>query len=157
MIRKSLAAVATCMTLLAGCSDKSSQETAPVGGSTTAVHPAGEGASNAFERDKPVTAKDFVAPGVTLTVNPNPYSSCDFPKGHAVVSVGFDARPAGAKHVQIWIQGANAKATLWGQAPGFSPAHPTGNWINDGSRLVLVDLGANNILAITTVHAAPCQ
>lgn len=109
-----------------------------------------------FRKGAVVTHEDFAKEGVTLSVAPNPYRSCDFPKGQAVVTVGYDARPAGINHVQIWVQRSNGHQDLWGQSPGSSPPTPTGKWMDEGSRLLLVDLNAGELIAATTVHAAPC-
>lgn len=146
--------------LLAGCNDNrpASVETSPTAAKPAAAAagaPVGE--PRAFASGTAVTDPDFAATGVTLSVTPNPYNGCDFPHGQAVVDVGFDARPAGIKHAQIWVQGRGGKQQLWGQAPGFKAAQPTGKWMTDGMKLLLVDMDAGKLVAATTVHAAPCR
>jgi len=146
--------------LLAGCNDNrpasvETSSTATKPAAATAAAPAGE--PRAFVNGTAVTDPDFAAAGVTLSVTPNPYNGCDFPHGQAVLDVGFDARPAGIKHAQIWVQGRGGKQNLWGQAPGFSAPHPTGKWMVDGMKLLLVDMDGGKLVAATTVHAAPCR
>lgn len=155
MTSKRLFFTAIVVATLAGC-NSSTPPAGPGKAASSAPAPV-KSASQAFQKGTPVAGEDFVAPGISLTVTPNPFSSCDFPKGQAVVNVGFDTRPAGIKHAQIWIQRTDGMQVLWGQAPGFSDPRPTGNWMSDGAKLLLVDLDTSNLVAVTTVHAAPCK
>lgn len=149
------------MTLLAGCNDnrQAGTESPKPAASSSAAAPAAVavGEPRPFVNGTAVTDSDFAAHGVTLTVTPNPYSACDFPQGHAVVDVGFDARPAGIKHAQIWVQRVGGKQNLWGQAPGYKASQPTGKWMVDGMKLLLVDMDGSKLVAATTIHAAPCH
>jgi hypothetical protein len=148
------------VTVLAGCNDNrpAGVETAkPAAATSTASAAAPAGEARPFVNGTAVTDGDFAAPGVTMTVTPNPYNGCDFPHGQAVVDVGFDARPAGIKHAQIWVQGRGGKQNLWGQAPGYKAAQPTGKWMVDGMKLLLVDMDGGKLVAATTVRAAPCR
>lgn len=155
MTNKRVLLIATAVALLAGC-NKNAPEAAQNAAAPNAPV-AAKGGSHSFQKGTPVTGEDFVAQGVNITVAPNPFSNCDFPKGQAVVNVSFDARPAGIKHAQIWVQRIDGMQVLWGQAPGFAESRPTGNWMSDGSKLLLVDLDNNNLVGVTTVHGAPCK
>ncbi len=148
---KTIYLIATAAVLIAGCSDNQQAGSNKAGATKPAV-----GVAQAFVKGTPFTGPDFAVPGASITVDPNPYSACDFPKGQAIVNIGFDARQAGAKHVQILLQGAHGKPQLWGQAPGVSASHPTGKWITDGVKFLLLDMATQKLIAVTTVHATPC-
>jgi hypothetical protein len=140
--------------VLAGCGKENPPAKNEAAASAPKTAPTG---SRVFQRDVAETGDDFIVSGVTLSVAPNPFNSCDFPKGRAIVNVGLDSRPAGIRHVQIWIQGSNGKQLLWGQAPGISPVHPTGPWMSDGSKLLLVNADDGKLIAAQTIHATPCK
>lgn len=110
-----------------------------------------------FQSGDAVSVPDFAVPGARLSVSPNPFRACDFPRDQGVVTIEYDARDAGAKHTQIWFQRRNGKQDLWGQAPGRMTATPTANWAHDGMRVLLVDLDASTVLAVTTIHAEQCE
>ncbi len=139
--------------IVAGCSDRSQTESPKTEASTKALVAQPE----RFEQGHVVTAKDFAGDGVTLKIHPNPFRSCDFPKGGAVVTIEYDARPAGIKHTQAWFEQANGKQVLWGQAPAYMPPNQTGNWVHEGMKLLLVDVDTRQLIAVRTVHAAACQ
>lgn len=139
--------------VVAGCSDRSQT------GSKTEASTKGPNVQAAaiFEQGHLVTVKDFTSDGVTLKIDPNPFRSCDFPKGGAVVSVEYDARPAGVKHTQAWFEQSNGKQVLWGQAPAHMSPNQTGPWVNDGMKLLLVDVDTRKLIAVSSIHAAACQ
>ena len=110
-----------------------------------------------FEKGVQVTVPDFLAPKLSLSIIPNPYSRCDFPKGGVPLTIEYDAREAGSRHTQIWLQQRNGKQSLWGQSPGRMPATKTGNWAHDGMKVVLVDVDTTDMLAAQTIHADDCK
>jgi hypothetical protein len=73
-----------------------------------------------------------------------------------VVSIGYDAHPAGVKHTQLWFQDRNGKQKLWGQSPGMSKAAKTGPWMQDGMKVLLVDVTNSQLLAVQTMRADAC-
>jgi hypothetical protein len=154
---KKMLPIAALAILFAGCSNNNEQAAAPAAGSAAAPAATTASAGQAFQKGTAVTVADFALPGVTLTIDPNPYSGCDFPKGHAVLNIGYDARPAGVKHSQIWIQQVNGKQVLWGQSPGQIKAIPTGPWMVEGTRVLVVDFVTGKLVAASTVHAAACN
>jgi len=153
--------IAALAVLLSACSDTSHEPTATSAPSSV-PSPANEstgtsGLPAAFRKDVIVSMPDFMAPNVKLSVTPNPYDACKFPKGEATVTIEYDARDAGAKHTQLWFQRSNGKQVLWGQAPGRMSANPTGNWAHEGMKVLLVDVDAGVLLAVTTIHADDCK
>ena len=148
---KTIYLIATAAVLIAGCSDNQQTGSTKAGATKPAA-----GVAQAFVTGTPFTGPDFAVAGAAIIVDPNPYSACAFPKGQAIVNVGFDAREAGAKHVQILVQGTHSKPQLWGQAPGVLATHPTGKWITDGVKFLLLDMTTQKLIAVTTVHATPC-
>lgn len=153
---KTITVAATLLVVLGACSNEHSPAN---GGAQVApkTAQAPQATPSVFQKGVLVTTPDFSAPSVTLTIDPNPYSRCDYPNGRAVVSIGYDAHPAGVKHTQLWFQNKNGKQGLWGQGPGLSPPTKTGEWIHDGMKVLLVDVSNNNLLAVQTVHAAECK
>lgn len=113
--------------------------------------------SSVFEKGVLVATPNFIAPEVVLSITPNPYNRCEHPDGKAVVTIQYDARPAGVKHTQLWFQRSNGKQVLWGQSPGTIPATESGKWANEGMKVLLVDVDNGNLLAVQTIHADDCK
>lgn len=123
--------------------------------SPQAAAPAAPQSEQVFHEGTPFAGADLATDGVTFTVEPSTLG-CDAPKGKGVVTVSFDARPAGFKHARVYIQGTNGKQSLWSQSPGAMDARPTGPWMGDGMRFLLVDVDSGKLLAVRTMHAARC-
>jgi hypothetical protein len=154
---KMLICVAITAIALTGCNDTSHE---PADGNAAQTTPTASLPANSqgrvFRNGSIVSDADFVGDNVQLTVTPNPYDACVFPKGEVPLSIAYDATGAGARHTQIWFQRSNGKQVLWGQAPGKMAANSTGKWAHEGMKVLLVEAQTGKLLGISTIHAHAC-
>lgn len=152
---KNKIALATFLSLM-GCSAPPPPEPSADAAATSA-QPASPAEVLVFQKGVAVAAANFMVPGVALSITPNPYDRCEFPKGAAPLSISYDARKAGAKHTQLWLQQRNGRQALWAQSPGRMDATTTGKWAHEGMKVLLVNLDDGRLLAVETIRAGACK
>ena len=141
MISKTILATAVLAMLAAGCS-KNDEPVAAV------------------PQPNPVVAAPKVEqvatlPGITFEVTPSEFRLCDADKGHIVAKLSWDVRQAGVRYVDILVSrgGSEPKLFLTGKANG---ERDTGNWVQDGSELILQNTANKQTLATRKVSGKSC-
>lgn len=137
MINKMVMVAAVLATLaLAGC--KKEQAEAPK------FEPAD---SNAQATQVPAAEAPFVpVEGVVFEASPSEFRSCDVANGRAKTTVKWDVTQAGFKYVNVLVVNGDAEPKLFmtGKEAG---ERETGQWIVDGTKLLLQDASSKRKLA----------
>jgi hypothetical protein len=93
--------------------------------------------------------------GVKFAVTPNEFRKCDAANGRTVAHVSWDVTAAGTQFVNVLVGSGEGAPKLFitGKATG---EHDTGNWVVDGTQLILQDAANKHTLAMVTVKAKDC-
>ena len=93
--------------------------------------------------------------GIKFDVTPAEFRKCDASNGRIVAHVSWDASAAGAQFVNVLVgnEGAEPKLFTTGKASG---ERETGNWVVDGTQLILQNAANKQKLAVVTVKAKDC-
>jgi len=90
-----------------------------------------------------------------LTVDPAVVDACTHPDNLAAVNVTWDATAAGTEGIQIFLQDAAGAKKLW-SAAGAKGSQETGQWMADGSQVILVNGADSRELGRVGIKFTPC-
>jgi hypothetical protein len=143
---RTIAIATVAVALVAGCSR--SDETAVGRHDANAPQPNPVTAASKAEQSAPVA-------GVTFEVTPLQFRKCDAVKGRTVVNVKWDVTAAGVQYVNVLINSGGAEPTLFttGKATG---ERKTGNWVVDGTQIILQNAANKKQLATVTISGQDC-
>lgn len=138
MINKLVMTAAVVATLsLVGCNEDQAEE-ATFEPATSEIKETAQAAA--------VEAQFIPVEGVVFEASPNQFRSCDVANGRAQTTVKWDVTQAGIKYVNVLVVNGDDEPKLFMTAKDAGERE-TGQWIVDGTVLILQDASNKQMLA----------
>lgn len=95
-------------------------------------------------------------PAGALTLKPGGIDRCKTSDGPVSIEVSWDARAFGTEGVHVFLQNPNEERKLWSSA-GAVGSEKTGEWMQDGSTVILVNAVNGKDIANLTMRDVACD
>ncbi|MDO5611383.1 MAG: hypothetical protein Q4G62_11550 [Pseudomonadota bacterium] len=91
-----------------------------------------------------------------LTVHHAVIDMCEVPNGVVSSLVSWNASATGTEGTQVWLKEPGKNAVLWSEA-GAVFESTTGQWLRNGSEVILINAQDKRELARVSITARPCR
>ena len=91
-----------------------------------------------------------------LVLRPGAIDRCLKPEGPSAIEISWDATAFGTEGVHVFLQNPGEEKKLWSTS-GAIGSDKTGEWMNDGAKVILVNGVNDEVISSLELRGAPCE